>query len=103
MYIIINIGCLCCETPSEVVGSFETLKEAEDVFTYLQHDRNSMDLKHDYALFNVPDPLSPLIPKYQQRVENGKKINEAKRDQLEKKKAAIKAQEDIKKAFKSPS
>lgn len=89
MYIIINVGCLCCDTPSEVVASFETREAAEETCTYLQHDKGC-DLQHKYMVFNVPDHLLPLSTKYHKRVENGKKLYEARMAQLEQRQAAKK-------------
>lgn len=50
MYIIIDIGCLCCDTQSNLVQVVNTYEEAE----YIENCLNSVyNGKHRYQVFDI--------------------------------------------------
>lgn len=75
MFVIINIGCLCCDTPSEVVGSFNTYEEAEHIFTYL--NISNQNDNREYKIFEILEHPMKLSNKYLKCVEKGKSIHES--------------------------
>lgn len=80
MFVIINIGCLCCDTPSEFVGLFNTYEEAEKIFTYLDFSNTSVN--REYKILEVPENPMKLSEKYTKRVEKGKSIYEKEMKKL---------------------
>lgn len=61
LYVIIRIGCLCCDTPSYVMGVSYDFKKAEEIVEIC--NRQDSSLKHHYEVFPVFDKplLSPSI------------------------------------------
>ena len=52
-YILMKIGCLCCDTPTNIVGVYSNQEEANDI--YEKCDRINTSVRYEYMLFTVPD------------------------------------------------
>lgn len=83
-YIVINIGCLCCDTPSSVVGILSDKKAALEMCDNI--NSGMQDMKHECRCFPIAD--EDHVDKYfDDIIERGKKY----REELERKHQARRA------------
>lgn len=80
-YMIVEIGCLCCDTPSNVVGIVSSLEEANNYVQWIDAGRD-MCTKYSCTFFPIPDNDFINEQGYNDLIEHGKKEIEIRNQKL---------------------
>lgn len=76
-YIVVNVGCLCCDTPSSVVGLVSEPERAQELCDFVNYGMR--DTRFECRYFCVHDE-EHVDPAFDNVIEQGKKYK-AKQDE----------------------
>lgn len=65
-YIVLRIGCLCCDTPTSIVGFYKNEEKAFDIIEKCEKINTSS--RHEYQLHVIDDTIDEYESKHLKRV-----------------------------------
>ena len=77
-----KIGCICCDYQSEIIASYDTYKEANDIAMYLS--LADLTTVHKYEVFEIKKELQKLNSVYDSYIEYGKKMYQERHERVQK-------------------